>query len=58
MRLTTNEHSGTTYEAVTSRNELPRNSIFPLTLLLNQYGLELTAQCWVSPIGHVPCPSR
>lgn len=56
VRLTTNEHSGTTYEAVTSRSELPRNSIFPLTLLLNQYGLELTAQCWVSPIGHVPVP--
>ena len=58
VRLTTNEHSGTTYEAVTSRSELPRNSIFPLTLLLNQYGLELTAQCWVSPIGHVPVPVK
>lgn len=58
VRLTTNEHSGTTYEAVTSRSELPRNSIFPLTLLLNQYGLELTAKCWVSPIGHVPVPVK
>ena len=58
VELTTNEHSGTTYEAVTSRSELPRNSIFPLTLLLNQYGLELTAQCWVSPIGHVPVPVK
>lgn len=58
VRLTTNEHSGTTYEAVTSRSELPRNSIFPLTLLLNQYRLELTAQCWVSPIGHVPVPVK
>lgn len=58
VRLTTNEHSGTTYEAVTSRCELPRNSIFPLTLLLNQYGLELTAKCWVSPIGHVPVPVK
>lgn len=58
VRLTTNEHNGTTYEAVTSRSELPRNSIFPLTLLLNQYGLELTAQCWVSPIGHVPVPVK
>lgn len=58
VRLTTNEHRGTTYEAVTSRSELPRNSIFPLTLLLNQYGLELTAQCWVSPIGHVPVPVK
>lgn len=58
VELTTNEHSGTTYEAVTSRSELPRNSIFPLTLLLNQYGLELTAQCWVSPIGHMPVPVK
>ncbi len=58
VELTTNEHSGTTYEAVTSRSELPRNSIFPLTLLLNQYGLELTAQCWVSPIGNVPVPVK
>lgn len=58
VELTTNEHSGTTYVAVTSRSELPRNSIFPLTLLLNQYGLELTAQCWVSPIGHVPVPVK
>lgn len=58
VELTTNEHSGTTYVAETERSELPRNSIFPLTLLLNQYGLELTAQCWVSPIGHVPVPVK
>lgn len=58
VRLTTNEHSGTTYEALTSRSELPRNSIFPLTLLLNQYGLKLEAQCWVSPIGNVPVPVK
>lgn len=58
VRLTTNEHSGTTYVAETSRSELPRNSIFPLTLLLNQYGLKLEAQCWVSPIGHVPVPVK
>lgn len=58
VRLTTNEHSGTTYVAETERSELPRNSIFPLTLLLNQYGLELTAQCWVSPIGNVPVPVK
>lgn len=44
-------HSAT---AVTSRNELPRNSIFPLTLQLNEYGLDLEAQCWVSPIGSLP----
>lgn len=44
-------HSAT---AVTSRDELPRNSIFPLTLQLNEYGLDLEAQCWVSPIGSRP----
>lgn len=58
VELTTNEHSGTTYNATTKRGILPRNSIFPLTLQLNQYGLELTAQCWVSPIGHVPVPVK
>lgn len=54
VELTTNEHSGTTYTATTRRGILPRNSIFPLTLQLNQYGLDLDAQCWVSPIGSLP----
>ena len=54
VELTTNEYSGTTYTATTTRDELPRNSIFPLTLQLNQYGLGLEAQCWVSPIGSLP----
>lgn len=54
VELTTNEYSGTTYTATTTRDELPRNSIFPLTLQLNQYGLNLDAQCWVSPIGSLP----
>ncbi len=58
VELTTNEYSGTTYTATTTRDELPRNSIFPLTLQLNQYGLDLDAQCWVSPIGHVPVPVK
>lgn len=52
------ETTGITHnaQAVTSRNELPRNSIFPLTLQLNEYGLDLGAQCWVSPIGSLPVP--
>lgn len=54
VELTTNEYSGTTYNATTTRGILPRNSIFPLTLQLNQYGLDLDAQCWVSPIGSLP----
>ena len=54
VRVTTNEMSGITYEATTARGELQRNSIFPLTLQLNDYGLDLAAQCWVSPIGSLP----
>lgn len=54
VSVTTDEMNGVTYEATTSRGELPRNSIFPLTLQLNDYGLDLAAQCWVSPIGSLP----
>lgn len=54
VSVTTDEMSGVTYEATTARGELPRNSIFPLTLQLNDYGLDLAAQCWVSPIGSLP----
>lgn len=54
VSVTTDEMSGVTYEATTARDELPRNSIFPLTLQLNDYGLDLAAQCWVSPIGSLP----
>lgn len=54
VRVTTDEMNGITYEATTSRGELPRNSIFPLTLQLNDYDLDLAAQCWVSPIGSLP----
>lgn len=54
VSVTTDEMNGITYEATTARDELPRNSIFPLTLQLNDYGLDLAAQCWVSPIGSLP----
>lgn len=54
VSVTTDEMNGVTYEATTARGELPRNSIFPLTLQLNDYGLNLAAQCWVSPIGSFP----
>lgn len=54
VSVTTDEMNGVTYEATTSRSKLPRNSIFPLTLQLNDYGLNLAAQCWVSPIGSFP----
>lgn len=52
--LSTNEKNGTTYTATTMRNELPRNSIFPLSLNLTGYDVTLDLHCWVSPIGHVP----
>lgn len=54
VSVTTDEMNGITYEATTESDELPRNSIFPLTLQLNDYGLDLAAQCWVSPIGSLP----
>lgn len=56
VNIETVEPTGITYSATaeTSRGELPRNSIFPLTLQLNEYGLDLEAQCWVSPIGSLP----
>lgn len=58
VSVTTDEMNGITYEATTARGELPRNSIFPLTLQLNDYGLALAAQCWVSPIGSFPVNVR
>lgn len=56
VKITTVEPTGIIHDAtaVTKRNDLPRNSIFPLTLQLNDYGLDLSAQCWVSPIGSLP----
>lgn len=56
VKIKTVETTGIIHDAtaVTQRNELPRNSIFPLTLQLNDYGLDLEAQCWVSPIGSLP----
>lgn len=56
VNIKTVETTGIIHDAtaVTQRNVLPRNSIFPLTLQLNDYGLDLEAQCWVSPIGSLP----
>ncbi len=54
VTVETDELLGVTYNATTQRAELPRNSIYPLTLQLNDYGLDLAAQCWVSPIGSLP----
>lgn len=56
VNIKTVETTGIIHDAtaVTARDVLPRNSIFPLTLQLNEYGLDLTAKCWVSPIGSLP----
>lgn len=58
VTINTVEANGITHTAtaVTQRDELPRNSIFPLTLQLNNYGLDLDAECWLSPIGSLPVP--
>ena len=42
------------YTAQTALTDLPRNSIYPLTLSLSDTELGLTAQAWLSPIGALP----
>lgn len=54
VTLNTDEKNGTTYTATTARKELPRNSIYPLSLNLTGYDVTLDLHCWVSPIGNVP----
>lgn len=54
VTLETDEKNGTTYTATTVRKELPRNSIYPLSLNLTGYDVTLDLHCWVSPIGNVP----
>lgn len=54
VTLETDEKNGTTYTATTVRTELPRNSIYPLSLNLTGYDVTLDLHCWVSPIGNVP----
>ena len=54
VTLNTDEKNGTTYTATTTREVLPRNSIFPIVLNLTGYEVSLDLHCWVSPIGNVP----
>lgn len=56
VTLTTDEMGGTTYQATTKLSELPRNSVFPLILQLDNFALDFTARCWLSPIGAEPTP--
>lgn len=56
VKVQTRQFSGMTYEAVTSRTEVPRNSIYPLNVVLNNYNLDITAEAWRAPIGAEPRP--
>ena len=51
ISVTTTENQGVTYLATTTRKDLPRNSIYPLTLNLNQSELNITAEVYLVPIG-------
>lgn len=51
ISVTTTENQGVTYLATTKLDNLPRNSIYPLTLNLNQSELNITAEVYLVPIG-------
>lgn len=51
ISVTTTENQGVTYMATTTRNELPRNSIYPLDLNLNESELNITAEVYLVAIG-------
>lgn len=42
------------YTATTEQSGLPRNHIYPLAITINNWGLDITARCWLSPIGALP----
>ena len=55
ISVTTTENQGVTYLATTTRTDLPRNSIYPLTLNLNDFGIEITPYAYVEAVGvHYP----
>ena len=51
ISVTTTENQGVTYLATTTRKDLPRNSIYPLTLNLNDSELNITAEVYLLAIG-------
>lgn len=51
ISVTTTENQGVTYLATTKLDNLPRNSIYPLELNLNQSELNITAEVYLVPIG-------
>lgn len=55
VEVTTDEPGTPTYTATTVRDNIPRNCIYPLTLNLNEYLFDITAECWIAPMGaYVP----
>lgn len=51
ISVTTTENQGVTYLATTERTELPRNNIYPLTLNLKDFGIEITPKAWLEVTG-------
>ena len=51
ISVTTDENQGVTYLATTKLDNLPRNSIYPLTLKLNDSELSITAEVYLLAIG-------
>lgn len=51
VKVTTDEPGTPTYTATTSRDNIPRNCIYPLTLNINQLDLQLTAGFYFNAIG-------
>lgn len=51
ISVTTTENQGVTYLATTKLDNLPRNSIYPLTLNLKDFGIEITPTAWLKVTG-------
>lgn len=51
ISVTTTENQGVTYLATTKLDNLPRNSIYPLTLNLKDFGIEITPKAWLEVTG-------
>lgn len=51
ISVTTTENQGVTYLPTTERTELPRNSIYPVELNLNDFGIEITPYAYVEVMG-------
>lgn len=55
VTLATDNTTGvTTYTASPRRRELPRNTVYPLTLIFPDYAPVIEWRSWVAPIGNYP----